>query len=155
VCLLDASPAAPQVLKIRAKFLAIIFVDSEGSQCRRNGLENHCIDIVTTSPPLFGQSLDDDVSDVRSLHFGHRLIFRATFSNFVWQKDTMRSRWSESRSSPSKFTRTQCSVLRTSHVDEFIAVGAGAEMLVRSVAPTYRGVAERFDLLDKAPGRNG
>jgi hypothetical protein len=46
LCLLDSSAPAPQVLKIRAKVPAIIFVHSEGSQRRRDGFENHCIDIV-------------------------------------------------------------------------------------------------------------
>ena len=80
LCLLDASAPASQMLKIRAKLFSIFFVDSERGQCRRDRFENHCIDIVVTNPLLFGQGLDDDGPDIRSLLPGHRLMIRATFS---------------------------------------------------------------------------
>ena len=68
------------MLKIRAQLLAIFLVDSERGQCRCDGFENHCIDIVVTNPLLFRQGLDNNGPDIRSLLPGHRLIIRATFS---------------------------------------------------------------------------
>jgi hypothetical protein len=68
------------MLKIYPKLFSIFFVDSKRGQCRRNGFEDHCIDIVVTNPLRFGQGLDDDGPDIRSLLLRHRLIIRATFS---------------------------------------------------------------------------
>jgi hypothetical protein len=79
--LFDTLAPTPQMLKVRAQFLAVLLLDPERSQDCCDGFENHGINVVVTKPLLFGQRLGDNGPDLLAAHFVHRLMIRATFSN--------------------------------------------------------------------------